>query len=212
MIMRLASAAILLLAALFFSYVGWLYAHHELFYRRTVVEAALRFEPGFSIRKTFTVDTAAKYEVGIRYDEVFRSTAEAPLPHDEFTAHCDVHTDGDIVASADTETLPAWRGPWVTNRDQVTRIITSFQGHSGRAYILALQITSVANGLDGKNPTAIVTIEPRLTVGYELRRCLVICGSVVFVFIAAVYLARFLRSGQMIHHLTNRSSQPLPGQ
>jgi hypothetical protein len=84
--MKILRFCIIVLGLIFAAGILWLYAHHLLFYRQTVLEAPIRFEEGFSLNREFTVDTPQSYWVAIQYDEIFRSTVEVPTPRDEFTA------------------------------------------------------------------------------------------------------------------------------
>lgn len=153
----------------------WHFAHEFIFYRLTVLEVPIRFEEGLSIDHEFTVDIPATYWVAIQYDEVFRSTIETPMPEDEFTAESEVRLRGRVIAKGGTATLPAETGPWRSNRDQVARYLSSFHAEPGEKYSLSLRITRLFPGSVGKDPQALVEIEPRFTPFYDLRKFVFVC-------------------------------------
>lgn len=128
--MRTSRILVYALALLFFAALLWLHGQHLLFYRRTVLEAPIRFEEGFSFTRQFTIDTSTLYWVAIRYDEIFRNTVEMPVPRDEFTAEFEITSQDRVIAKGGTASAPDWSGggpaPWSSNKNQVTRYLDSF--------------------------------------------------------------------------------------
>ena len=175
-------------------YVVWIYAHRFIFYRQTVLEVPIRLEQGFSLNREFRVDMPANYWVGIRYDEVFRSTVKVPVPQDEFTAESEVRLRDKVIANGGTMSLPGWTGPWASNRDQVTRYLTSFRAKPGNRYSVLLRITGLLPGLVGKNPKALVEVDPRLTLFHDFRKSLFIYASVAIGIVILLYGSFVLRS------------------
>jgi len=173
---RFAKALIVILLLLFGTGVVWFYAHRFIFYRLTVLEVPIRFEQGFSLNHEFTVDIPANYWVAIQYDEIFRSTVKVPVPQDEFTAEFEVTSKDQLIAKGGTASFPDWSGggpaPWASNRDHVTRYLNSFHAEPANRYLVSLHITGLLPRLVGKNPKALVEIEPRFTLFYDLRKSL----------------------------------------
>jgi hypothetical protein len=153
--MRIFRACLIVLVLLFAASLLWLQFHHLLFYRRTVLDAPIRFEEGFSLKRQFTVDTPLTYWVAVQYDEIFRSTVEVPVPQDEFTAEFEVTSRDQVIAKGSTASyLPDWKNggpaPWASKRDQVTRYLDSFHAERGDMYSVSLHITRLMPGLIGK--------------------------------------------------------------
>jgi hypothetical protein len=182
---------------LFGAVLLWHYAHRFIFYRLTVLEAPIRFEQGFSRNSEFTVDMAANYEVAIQYDEIFRSTVDIPTPRDEFTVEFKVRSKEKLIMEGSTASFGDWSGggpvPWASNRDQVTRYLSSFHAEPGQKYSISLRITSLLPNLVGKNPRGLVVIEPRYKLFYSLRKSLFICtiaGISIGVLLLRAYTTR----------------------
>jgi hypothetical protein len=180
------------------AYIACYYAHRYVFYRLTVLQVPIRFEPGFSLNREFTVDAPANYWVGIQYDEIFRSTVQIPVPQDKFTADCEIRLRDKVITKGGTRSLPSWTGPWASNRDQVTRYLASFPAKSGEKYSVSVQISDLLPGLVVKNPKVLVEIEPRFTPFYNLRKLLFICVAAVIGIVALIVSAQItLRSRRL---------------
>ena len=180
-----ATFLLIVITLLYLASLAWLYRY--IFYRQIILEFPLRFEQGFFIDHEFTVDIPANYQIGIRYDEVFRSTPANPLPKDEFTAESKVALGDSLIANGSTTTFPGWTGPWVTDREHVTRYLSSFHAEPGKKYSVSLRITRLLPSLVGRNPKLLVSIEPRFTTFYDLRKSvfLYIGGGVAIVLLVA---------------------------
>jgi hypothetical protein len=189
---RPAALLIIGLLVLLLAGASWHYARRFVFYRLTVLEVPIRFEKGFSLNHQFTVDTPANYWVGIQYNEMFRITVATPIPQDEFTAESEVSLQNKVIAKGGTSSLPSWSGPWASNRDHITRYLNSFHAEPGKRYLVSLRITGLLPGLVGKDPKALVEIEPRFTLFYRLRKLLFVCLVAAIGTIALSISAGFL--------------------
>jgi|HubBroStandDraft_4_1064222.scaffolds.fasta_scaffold54218_2 hypothetical protein len=172
--MKILRFCIIVLVLIFTAGVLWLFSCHLLFYQETVLKVPIRFEEGFSVRSDFTIDLPQIYWVAIQYDETFQTTREAPIPRDEFTAEFEVKSKEQVIAKGSTANHPDWSGPWLTNRDKVTRYLESFQAERGKKYSLSLKITRLLPGLVGKNPQALVVIDWKFDEFRQLREFLLI--------------------------------------
>ena len=166
---------ILILAYVLF--VAWHYTHRFIFYRQTVLEVPIRFEQGFVLNQEFTVDMPANYYAAIKYDEIFRSTVRDPVPQDAFAAEFEIHSRDGVIAKGGTESFPEKGAPWAINRDQITRYLNGFHAEPGTRYSISLRITRLRPGTIGKNPQALVVIEPKFTLFYDLRKSTFIYAS-----------------------------------
>jgi hypothetical protein len=180
--MKILRIVITALALMFCALLFWLFANRLLFYRATVLELPIQFEPGFSLTHEFSVDIERTYWVAIRYNEIFRSTVEIPSPLDEFAAEFEVRSKNKVVAKGSTTSLPdgRWGGPapWATARDHVTRYLGSFEAQPRTAYSLSLQITNAQPRLTSKAARAIVTIDWRFDEFRGLRESLLVWTGV----------------------------------
>jgi hypothetical protein len=186
---RLIKTSVIILTVIFLTGVVWFYAHRLIFYRITVLEVPVRFEKGFSLNREFTVDIPADYWVAIQYEEIFRSTVEIPVPRDEFAAESEVASQDKVIAKGGT--ARGGPAPWASNRNQVTRYLNSFHAEPGKRYSVSVHITDLLPGLVGKNPKALVEIEPGFTLFYDLRKSLFIyaaAGIGIVVILLCVYI------------------------
>jgi hypothetical protein len=172
--MKILRFCIIVLVLIFTAGVLWLYTHHLLFYRETVLKVPIRFEEGFSVRSDFTIDLPQTYWVAIQYDENFHITRETSIPHDEFTAEFEVKSKEQVIGKGSMANHPDWSGPWLLNRDRVTRYLESFQAERGKKYSLSLEIKRLLPGLVGKNPQALVVIDWKFDEFRPLREFLLI--------------------------------------
>lgn len=177
------AASIILLTLLYLACVGWVYAHHLLFYRRIALEEPIRLEGGFSLKRQFTVDTPTLYWVAVQYDEVFRSTAEVPTPRDEFTAEFEVTSGDQVIAKGGSVSAGDWSGggpaPWTISRDHVIRYLDSFQAVPGKLYQVLLRVTSAQPKLISKKSYALVEVDGLFDTLYPLRTFLLLAVGVV---------------------------------
>lgn len=178
------------MAVLYSGLLLWLFSCHLLFYRETVLQVPIRFEEGFSVRSDFTIDLPQTYWVAIQYDENFHITRETSIPHDEFTAEFEVKSKEQVIGKGSTANHPDWSGPWLMNRDRVTRYLESFQAERGKKYSLSLEIKRLLPGLVGKNPQALVVVDWKYDEFRPLREFLLIGLGII---IGIVFLIeRFL--------------------
>jgi hypothetical protein len=187
---KLLGASVILLTLLYVACVGWLHAHHLLFYRRIALEEPVRLEQGFSLRRQFTVDVRTLHWVAIQYDEVFRSTAEFPTPRDEFTAEFEVASNDKLIAKGGTASAGDWSGggpaPWRISRDHVIRYLDSFQAEPGKLYQVSLRVTSAQSRLVSKKSYALIEVDGLFDTRYPVRTALlsaigVVIGIAIFV-------------------------------
>lgn len=190
---KVIKALLITVLLLFCALLLWLYALHLLFYRRTVLETPICFDPGFSLTREFTVDIPVKYWVAIQYDDIFRSTVEVPVPRDEFTAEFEVTSQNKLIAKGSTATYPDWSGPWASNRDHVTRYLNSFDAERGKIYQVSLRITSAQPRLVPKNPKAMVVVDWGFDEFRKLRESLLVyvgAGIGIAVFLYGCFALR----------------------
>jgi hypothetical protein len=186
--------SIIILTLLYVACLGWLYAHHLLFYRRLVLELPIRFEEGFSFKRQFTVDMPGTYWVAIEYDEIFRSTPEVQLPHDEFTTDFEITSKDKLIAKGSTATHPDWSGPWANTGNRLIRYLGSFDAQPREVYQLSLRITAALPRLLPKRAKAIVEIDAGFDEFRSLRESLLLAVGVVIAIVILLYTWSMLRS------------------
>jgi hypothetical protein len=191
---KLLGTLIIIVTLLYLACVGWLYAHHFLFYRRIALREPIRLEEAFSLQRQFTVDTPTLYWVAIQYDEVFRSTAKLPTPRDEFAAEFEVTTKDQLVAKGGSASAGDWSGggpaPWTISRDHVIRYLDSFQAEPGKRYQLSLRVTSAQPKLVSKKSYALVEVDGLFDTLYPLRTALLLAVGVVIAIAIFIYTSK----------------------
>ncbi len=129
-------------------------------YRQTVLEAPLRFEKGYSITKSFTVDLADNYWLtirGIKYPADYQFTLTEPTPPDQFSAYFRVTSEGKTMAEGDNSSNP--RRPASLSKDEFARFIGDFHAEPNRTYELSLRINDAAPGILSRDAKVAVYLD-----------------------------------------------------
>jgi len=194
-IQRLFFILLLLGTLLYGACLVWLYSKHLLFSRRNVLKVPVRFEKGFSLQKRFSVDAPGKYWLGLRYDDVFRSNPETPLPRDEFEAEFEIISRSKLISGGNIDKIPGWKGPWAVTHDEVTRYLDAFDAEPGRTYGLSLHIDGATPRLHSKRANAIIEIDWRLDEFYPLRNFLLLTVGLSLATLIVIYICGRRREG-----------------
>ncbi len=100
-------------------------------------------------------------------------------------------SSGQVVASGSSDDYRS--GAWAN--DTISRELGHFQGHSGRRYVLDVEVLSDGTSLASGNPRVKVEIHPEVYEGDMVWSAMLFLGTVVLVLIGAILLAvSFVRS------------------
>ena len=137
----------------------WIYGWHILHHYRTVIfEAPIRFEPGFQLKRQFTVDLKSKYYFALRYrSPMSLINLSAPTPPEPFSAQFQVDAEEGTIAQGNTETDRRGKG---SNLFYSTRFFDPFNAEPQKTYEVSFRISKANPDLYTKRATLFMTIDP----------------------------------------------------
>lgn len=146
----------------------WLYSQHIRHHRWVVLKQSIRFEEGFSLAESFTVDVPTDYwlEVECRKTVPFK-TLDSILTTELAVSYSVSAGERHIVDGESTSNLGAGH-----SQDDMSRHIGTFRAVPGKTYRLDMRVTRSLPQLASTRPVAKVSVDPLICKGALVKASL----------------------------------------
>jgi hypothetical protein len=164
---------------------AWFVAYDAV-HRRTALEVPIRLEEGLTLTQKFNVHVAAEHWFAIRYNKDFRSTAEKPLPDDDFLAEFSVRLGRTIAAQGHNSNEDWPPRAAMSSGVHYTRLLLRFPARTNQAYELFFRVNEMVPSGRSAPALAMIIVDPDFDKGAGFR-AFVFGWSAIVVFLFGVF-------------------------
>lgn len=122
--------------------------------RDTVLKVPIRFEEGYSLSRSFTVDDPHQYDLIIAFRKDTPIDVRRGPPPDDFAVQFVVRSGGDTVAEGTNESDDP--KPSLHSKNYTARYLSTFQAVPGRRYELTFRVTRALPSLAATKPVVMI--------------------------------------------------------